>query len=945
MPRPPEPCVVYPLPPAPHFVGREAELATLRACWGEAPKGVVALVGFGGAGKTAVASRFVHELLERDLEPRPRSLFVWSFYQEPDAGLFLQRLHEYLAGPGAASTFAKGAGLLHLLGELLSQNGPHLIVLDGLERVQLQDDACAGRFGQVEDPLLRGLLVRLAEGIGTTAALVTSRFPISDLDPYRDHGYRHIEIEGLDRPAALALLRRRGVSGDDVAVGKLIEMYGAHALTLDHLGGLIGQFLGGDPLRAPELPALDAPGPDRQALRLARLLRAYEEHLPEAELTLLSRLCLLPRSIKNDQIISIFLCTPPVQIRTARSIGSRLCQHEDLISRMMSRGPKSKAWSEWLDDLINAMVTSAAEGSMNVPSTSLPGAICQTIIDVLCDGPIAGPDRGFAESVLAALIAELKAYDSIAEDDIEHLIRLYREGTTAVPDLKRPIPLEDRGRLRHAIEHFQELRDHPLLPFKKPNAALEASFLEHHWVQPHTAELGPGDILIAYRREHDILRKFTLKHKILAKVRELGLVHQRRWRLAGALARLDAPALLQVVRNLVDRHLLLREADGSVSVHPAVRDYFSRRGASEEQGGWHAIVGQQLVNLVQRPGMRLPEDKPTLDLVEDAIHHILAAGRPDQALVLYNQVLGGHRHLAWKLGESGRGLRILRGFSVCPERWALGWYLRSLGELELAYEANNMAYFRADIRLLQGKLAMVSAEGDFYRVGVAAALRGEAKIPRDDPLGIAVPRAQLLLHAGRLQEARNALEGANLYGALGWEGDRARCRLLLADVARHMSEPRVARSALEEAAPWVLHSGSVEHLCLYHLVRARMARDGGDPVAARRAVDEGLRFARQSGLGLYQIELLCVQAETSLAVENAGAAEQAARRAIDLAAARDCGFLWGLAEALHLLGQSLITQRRPADARPVLLDALALRHRVGDPRAIGQTETLLSLVP
>src|SRR5262249_7682174 len=148
------------------------------------------------------------------------------------------------------------------------------------------------------------------------------------------------------------------------------------------------------------------------------------------------------------------------------------------------------------------------------------------------------------------------------------------------------------------------------------------------------------------------------------------------------------------------------------------------------------------------------------------------------------------------------------------------------------------------------------------------------------------------------------------------------------------SEPWVAESALEDAAPWVLHSGSVEHLCLYHLVRARMARDGGDPVAARRAVDEGLRFARQSGLGLYQIELLCVQAETSLAVDNAAAAGQAAGRATELAARRVCGFLGGLAEALHLLGQSLITQRRPADARPVLLDALALRHRVGDPRAI-----------
>ena len=85
-----------------------------------------------------------------------------------------------------------------------------------------------------------------------------------------------------------------------------MESYGAHALTLDHLGGLIGQFLGGDPRRAPEAPALAAPGGDRQALRLVRLLRAYEEHLPPIELALLCRLCLLRNSVGEAQLFRLF---------------------------------------------------------------------------------------------------------------------------------------------------------------------------------------------------------------------------------------------------------------------------------------------------------------------------------------------------------------------------------------------------------------------------------------------------------------------------------------------------------------------------------------------------------------------------------------------------------------------------------------------------------------
>src|SRR5437660_2012646 len=136
--------------------------------------------------------------------------------------------------------------------------------------------------------------------------LVTSRFPLTDLEVYGNHGpcsassaklagYRQIDIGGLSDGAALALLRTRGVHGDDGDLETLISGYGAHALTLDHLGGLIGQFLSGDPRRAPEAPKLTSPSGDRQALRLARLLRAYEEHLPPAELALLCRLCLLRR--------------------------------------------------------------------------------------------------------------------------------------------------------------------------------------------------------------------------------------------------------------------------------------------------------------------------------------------------------------------------------------------------------------------------------------------------------------------------------------------------------------------------------------------------------------------------------------------------------------------------------------------------------------------------
>src|SRR5205085_1954042 len=150
-------------------------------------------------------------------------------------------------------------------------------------------------------------------------------------------------------------------------------------------------------------------------------------------------------------------------------------------------------------------------------------------------------------------------------------------------------------------------------------------------------------------------------------------------------------------------------------------DHFARLASAVDQGRWHNLIREELISLAQRPGVRHPEDRATLDLVEEAIYHAGQAGQGAEAWALYEKVLGGLRHLGWKLGEPARGLRILRGFEPCPDRWAMGWYLRALGELEEAYRHNDLAYFRADVRLLQGRLPEAAAQGE-ARAAVAAFL-------------------------------------------------------------------------------------------------------------------------------------------------------------------------------------------------------------------------------
>jgi hypothetical protein len=307
---------------------------------------------------------------------------------------------------------------------------------------------------------------------------------------------------------------------------------------------------------------------------------------------------------------------------------------------------------------------------------------------------------------------------------------------------------------------------------------------------------------------------------------------------------------------------------------------------------------------------------------------------------LYREVLGGLRHLGWKLGEMARGLRILHGFNLCHDHDDLAWFLRAQGELDEAHALHPLPYFRADIRLLQGRLPEVALEGDAARSATAAFLMGQTRELPPDLLSCALPREQLLLYRGRLGCGPFATKVETLYHDMGWEGDRARQRLIQAEAARRQADLDGCRAHLDIATRWILHSGSVEHLCLWHLIRARLARDADDHSTAHRAVEEGLSLARRCGLGLYHVEFLCEQAEQFLGAGDAAAAEPAARDAWRRAAAADCRFLWGAAQAGHLLGQALATRGDGGTAAVVLLEALDLRRRLCDPRA-AQTERLL----
>ncbi|HXI39443.1 MAG TPA: DUF4062 domain-containing protein, partial [Bryobacteraceae bacterium] len=317
------PLFCHALQPAQHFRGRAVRLQELTDWLGSpvTPDRVVSLVAAGGTGKTALVDKVLHEAALSDHE----GIFVWSFYEEPQTDAFLRAAYTYFTG----EKDSPAGGTLERLQLALSGDLPHVLILDGLERVQSEEGH--HRRGALEDLQLKRLLRAVAGGVGAARALVTSRFPLVDLDGWAGAGYRALELNDLERPVALDVLRAWGVKGDDDVLARLIEPMNVcgfyHALSVAVLGSYLANFAGGNPDHAPQFSMDDAKDTDRKARRLSRILEQYAKALSAIERDLLARLALFPRGVKVELVGWIAQCGGEVAGALAGLTDNQLSKH------------------------------------------------------------------------------------------------------------------------------------------------------------------------------------------------------------------------------------------------------------------------------------------------------------------------------------------------------------------------------------------------------------------------------------------------------------------------------------------------------------------------------------------------------------------------------------------------------------------------------------------
>lgn len=288
--------------PGPYLFGREAELALLDAAWQDPSTHVLTLVAFGGVGKSALIHHWMDRMGAAGWRGATRVL-DWSFYSQgtddrvTSAELFIDHALRFFgdssSSPKAMSAHDRGARLAALIREQRS-----LVVLDGIEPLQY------GRGipqieGRLKDPGLRALLKGLAAG-NRGLCVVTTRERIGDLDGFPSAAPQ-ITLEELKSDAAIELLRRLGVVGNERELITVVEKFRHHALTLNLLGNFVRRAQGGDVRKtsAIDLPRADA----KQGGQAFRIIAAYSRWLGDGpELAILRLLGFFDRPASSGAL-------------------------------------------------------------------------------------------------------------------------------------------------------------------------------------------------------------------------------------------------------------------------------------------------------------------------------------------------------------------------------------------------------------------------------------------------------------------------------------------------------------------------------------------------------------------------------------------------------------------------------------------------------------------
>lgn len=293
--------------------GRDEALSWVDDAYDDPQISVLALIGFGGIGKSALVR---HWLENRDLVAKGVTRFLGcSFYsqgtreQVGSSDQFLIQALEMLGEPkpGLMSAWDRGQRLAELVASERT-----VLMLDGLEPLQYGPGPHQLE-GRLKDPGIHGLLDGLVAKPGKSLCILTSRLKLND-DSLQVSSCVQKLVGELSMEAARELLIYRGVCGSYDELNEAVDYLGRHPLALVFAAEYLHTFAEGRAMDVKTIPLLSEK--TKEGRHAWSVMEAYEIALRRdgdpLDLELLSVLGLFDRPAKWQWLK--VLCSPPVII-------------------------------------------------------------------------------------------------------------------------------------------------------------------------------------------------------------------------------------------------------------------------------------------------------------------------------------------------------------------------------------------------------------------------------------------------------------------------------------------------------------------------------------------------------------------------------------------------------------------------------------------------------
>ncbi len=243
--------------------------------------------------------------------------------------------------------------------ELICQ-GEYLIILDGLEEMQKGEEK-GEEFGCMAHRECSELLRFLADARGKGLCLITTRYPLKDIENYQGTAYQKIEVERLEIEDARALFARVGVKGEQEEMDRVISEYAGHALSLTLLAKYLKEDFGGDIKKVAKIPPFHS---DKEAGGKAhRILLWYEKQLDPKQRVFMKIFSLFRREVRDGDFEGVFRArmeTEMNQVLIAMPVFSFKRMVDNLCDRrLISKGQET----------LNKLVTDSSSSTHGVPDS------------------------------------------------------------------------------------------------------------------------------------------------------------------------------------------------------------------------------------------------------------------------------------------------------------------------------------------------------------------------------------------------------------------------------------------------------------------------------------------------------------------------------------------------------------------------------------------------